>query len=68
MVKIEIGQMEKALSALVCHPRLIRRDYWTSQIESLLGRSGLSVQDRQRLVALRDLIGAPVAKSSVSIR
>jgi hypothetical protein len=67
MVKIEIGQMEKALSALVRHPRLIRRDYWTSQIENLLGRSGLSVQDRQRLVALLDLLGG-VAECSVSVR
>lgn len=68
MVKIEIGQMEKALSALVRHPRLIRRDYWTSQVESLLGRPGLSVQDGQRLVALLGLLVAPVAECSVSVQ
>jgi len=68
VVKIEIGHMEKVLIALVRLPRLIRRGDWTSQIESLLGRSGLSVQDRRRLVTLLDLFGAPVAECSVSVR
>ncbi|WP_254700402.1 hypothetical protein [Trinickia violacea] len=57
MVKTEIEQLEKALNALVHHPQLIRRDYWTSQIESVLERTGLSPQDRKRLQALRDLLG-----------
>jgi hypothetical protein len=46
MVKNEVGQLEKALNALVHRPRLIRRDYWTSQIECPLGRPGLSAQDQ----------------------
>jgi len=59
VVKTEIGQLEKALNALVHRPQLIRRDYWTSQIESLLGQTGLSAQDRQRLHALREVLGLP---------
>ncbi|MFP3565308.1 hypothetical protein [Paraburkholderia sp. SIMBA_030] len=66
-VKTEIGQLEKALNALVRRPRLILRDYWISQIEGLLGRPGLSVQDRQRLRALLDLLGTPVAECSVLV-
>lgn len=58
MAKTEIRQLEKALAALVCRPRLIRRDYWVSQIECLLGGPGLSAQDRQRLCALLDLLRA----------
>jgi hypothetical protein len=65
MVKTEIGQLEKALNALVCRPRLIRRDYWISQIEYLLGRPGLSAQDRQRLSVLLDLLIPSVAGCSV---
>jgi hypothetical protein len=56
MVKTEIGQLEKALNALVHRPRLIRREYWRSQIECLLGSPGLAAQDRQRLCALLDLL------------
>lgn len=67
MVKTEIGQLEKALSALVHRPRLIRRDYWASQIECLLGRPGLSALDRQRLRALLDLLGNPIAECSVPV-
>ena len=59
VVKTEIGQLEKALNTLVHRPQLIRRDYWLSQIESLLGQTGLSAQDRQRLYALRELLGLP---------
>ena len=66
MVKTEIGQLEKALNVLVSRPRLIRRDYWTSQIECLLGRSGLSAQDRQRLSTLLDLLGSTAAECGVS--
>jgi hypothetical protein len=68
MVKTEIGQLEKALNALVCRPRLIRRDYWVSQIECLLARPGLSAQDRQRLRTLLNLLGTPVAECSVSLQ
>lgn len=67
MVKTEIGQLEKALSALVHRPWLIRRDYWASQIECLLGRPGLSALDRQRLRALLDLLGNPIAECSVPV-
>ena len=67
-VKAEIGQLEKALNTLVRRPRLIRRDYWISQIECLLGRSGLSAQDRQRLRALLDLLGPLTAQCTVSAR
>ncbi len=66
MVKSEIGQLEKALNALVNRPRLIRRDYWTSQIECLLGRSSLSVHDRQRLSTLLDLLGRTAAECGAS--
>lgn len=68
MVKTEIGQLEKAMSALVHRPWLIRRDYWESQIECMLGRPGLSVQDRQRLRALLGLLGSPIAECSVSVQ
>lgn len=67
-VKAEIGQLEKALNTLVRRPRLIRRDYWISQIECLLGRSGLSAQDRQRLRALLDLLGPLAAQCTASAR
>jgi hypothetical protein len=67
-VKIEIGQLEKALNALVRRPWLLRRDYWISQVECLLGRPGLSAQDRQRLCTLLDLLGTPVAECSVSLQ
>ena len=57
IMNTEIGQMEKALNALVHRPRLIRREYWTSQIEGLLNGPGLSMHDRARLHALLDLLG-----------
>lgn len=53
-VKIEIGQLEKAVNVLACRPRLIRREYWIAHIESLLARRGLSAPDRQRLDILLD--------------
>jgi hypothetical protein len=65
-VKTEIGRLEKALNTLVHRPRLIRREYWISQIECLLGGPGLSAQDRQRLRVLLDSLGTPVAECSVS--
>ena len=67
-VKTDIGELEKALNALVRRPGLIRRDYWISQIECLLGRPGLSAQDRQRLRALLDLLGTPVAECTASVQ
>ena len=66
-IKTDIGQLEKVLNAPIRRPRLIRRDYWVSQIECLLGRLGLSAQDRQRLGALLDLLGTPVAECSVPV-
>ena len=66
-VKTDIGQLEKAMSALVQRPWLIRRDYWASQIECLLGSPGLSAQDRQRLRALLDLLGTPIAECSTPV-
>ncbi|NPT45738.1 hypothetical protein GNZ12_31340 [Paraburkholderia sp. 1N] len=68
MVKTEIGELERALKALVHRPWLIRREYWALQIECLLGRPALSVQDRQRLRALLDLLGTPVAECSASVQ
>lgn len=67
MVKTQIGQLEKALNALVHRPRLIRREYWISQIECLLieGSPGLAAQDRQRLCALLDLLGTPAEEFGV---
>jgi hypothetical protein len=65
MVKTEIGQLEKALNALVHRPRLIRREYWISQIECLLGSPGLVAQDRQRLCTLLDLLGTPAEEFGV---
>jgi hypothetical protein len=66
MVKTEIGQLEKAVNALVHRPWLIRREYWALQIECLLGRPALSLQDRQRLRALLDLLGTPIAECIAS--
>jgi hypothetical protein len=65
MGKAEIRQLEKALAALVCRPRLIRRDYWVSEIECLLASPGLSAQDRQRLGALLVLLATPSEESGV---
>lgn len=58
MAKTEIGQLERALNVLSCRPRLIRRDYWKAQVERLLERTALTAQDRQRLLALLDLLGS----------
>ena len=65
MVKTEIGQLEKALNALIHRPQLIRREYWASQIEGLLEQTGLSAHDRQRLHALRDLLDLPAPECTV---
>ncbi len=65
ITKIEIGELEKALAALVCRPRLIRRDYWMSRIECLLESPGLSVHDRRRLCTLHDALGTPSEASGV---
>jgi hypothetical protein len=51
-----IAQLEKAVSVLTSHPRLVRRDYWIAQIENLLSERGISVSDRQRLDTLLDLL------------
>jgi hypothetical protein len=66
-IKTDIEQLEKALNTLARRPQLIRRDYWLSQIDCLLGRPGLSAQDRNRLSALVDLLGTPVAQCSVPV-
>lgn len=65
IAKTELRELEKALAALVGRPRLIRRDYWVSEIECLLGSPGLSAQDRQRLCALLDLLGTPSEECGV---
>ncbi|WP_179401699.1 hypothetical protein [Burkholderia guangdongensis] len=65
MVKTEIEQLEKALNVLVYRPKLVRRDYWVSQIERLLEQTGLSSQDLRRLHALRDLLGFPAGEYTV---
>ncbi|MEM5366273.1 hypothetical protein V4C53_09525 [Paraburkholderia azotifigens] len=55
-ISIEIGQLEKAVSALISHPRLVRRDYWIAQVENLLEERGILASDRQRLDTLLDLL------------
>jgi hypothetical protein len=55
-MKTEIGQLAKAISALISYPRLVRRDYWIAQIEYLLEQRGISASDRQRLDTLLDLL------------
>jgi hypothetical protein len=63
ILKVDIGQLEKAVNTLVNRPRLIRREYWVSQIGTLLERPSITAPDRQRLFALLDLLGtvAPVS-------
>lgn len=63
-VKTEIEQLEKALNDVIHRPQLIRREYWISQIESLLERSKLSPLDQQRLYALLELLGTSPAEFS----
>ncbi|WOD19094.1 hypothetical protein [Paraburkholderia kirstenboschensis] len=58
IVESEIGQLEKAVNTLVRRPRLILQDYWASEIENVLARPGITARDRQRLLALVDLLGA----------
>ncbi|HTI18868.1 MAG TPA: hypothetical protein VL598_14505 [Trinickia sp.] len=55
--KVDIGALEKAVNTLVIRPRLLRRDYWVSQIDGLLERPSISAADRQRLCALLTLLG-----------
>lgn len=57
VLKTDIGQLEKAVNALITRPRLIRREYWVSQIDSLLERPSISMPERRRLCALLDLLG-----------
>ncbi|CAN7726449.1 hypothetical protein [Paraburkholderia hospita] len=57
IVESEIGQLEKAVNTLVRRPRLIRQEYWTSEIEDVLERPGITARDRQRLSTLLDLLG-----------
>jgi hypothetical protein len=56
IIKTEIGQLEKTVNALAFRPRLIRREYWIAQVESLLERPGISAADRQRLCTILDLL------------
>ena len=63
--KIDIGQLEKAVNTLINRPRLIRREYWVSQIDSLLGRPSISAMDRRRLCVLLDLLGTIAAEGGV---
>ncbi|MFL9964712.1 hypothetical protein PQR02_27340 [Paraburkholderia sediminicola] len=56
-METEIGQLEKAVNTLVRRPRLIRQEYWASEIEDVLERPGITARDRQRLSALLDLLG-----------
>ena len=51
-----IGELERAVNTLVHRPRLIRREYWRSEVESLLGRTDITSRDRQRLYALHHLL------------
>ncbi|MFM0627063.1 hypothetical protein [Paraburkholderia xenovorans] len=56
IVESEIGQLEKTVNTLIRRPRLIRRDYWVSEIEHVLERPGIPARYRQRLWALLDLL------------
>jgi hypothetical protein len=53
----DIGELERALKTLVHRPRLIRREYWRSEVERLLAYTDLTVPERHRLYALQDLLG-----------
>ncbi len=56
-LKTDIGQLEKAVKALITRPRLIRREYWVEQIDRLLELPSISMLERQRLCALLDMLG-----------
>jgi len=62
ILESEIGQIEKAVNTLARLPRLIRQEYWVSEIGDVLERPGLSARDRQRLLALLNLIGTLAAE------
>ncbi|CAB3807251.1 hypothetical protein [Paraburkholderia fynbosensis] len=53
----DIGELERAVNTLVHRPGLIRREYWRSEVERPLGRTDITARDRQRLLALHDLLG-----------
>jgi hypothetical protein len=65
IVESEIGQLETAVNMLVRRPRLIRREYWASEVEGVLERPGISARDRRRLSALLDLLGTVANERSV---
>ena len=69
-VSAEIDMVEKTLNELVRRPRLIRSSYWSTQIEGLLARPGLRVQDKARLAALHNLISgvAPTGEIAQDLR
>jgi len=52
----DIGELERAVNTLVHRPGLIRREYWTSEVERLLGRTDITARDRQRLHVLHGLL------------
>jgi hypothetical protein len=56
IVESDIGSLEKAVNTLVRRPRLIRQEYWASAIGLALERPGVTARDRQRLLALLDLL------------
>jgi hypothetical protein len=63
-IRAEIAELERVRTVLICHPWLMRRDYWVESIDSLLQRADLTMPDRQRLEALLDLLDAPVTSSA----
>jgi hypothetical protein len=65
-VSAEIDSVEKTLNVLVRRPRLIRSSYWSTQIEGLLARPGLRVQDKARLAALHNLISGVASTGELS--
>jgi hypothetical protein len=65
IVENEIGQLEKTVNTLIRRPRLIRREYWVSEIEDVLGRPGIPARDRQRLWVLLDLLATVANERSV---
>ncbi|MFM0755522.1 hypothetical protein [Paraburkholderia strydomiana] len=63
----DIGELERAVNTLVHRPALIRREYWRSEVERLLGRTDITARDRLRLHALHDLLGHVMEEGCVHL-
>jgi hypothetical protein len=51
-----IRELEKTELTLLQRRRLIRCEYWQSEVERRFGGTDMPVQDRQRLYALQGLL------------